>query len=209
MIVRKDDGIRCEKMIAGIAAATIVALTSHAAHSEMLPKRKPGLWEITMTGMPENADQGARMRARLESIPPEKRAAMEAQMARMGLGVPDANKDGSITNRMRVCLTPEEAADEMRGGGLDRFGKRDNCETKEISRTATELRYSSVCRQNGQVSKIDVHAYGITPESWNMDVRMVGSDGKERNMKQSTRWVSADCGSVGPSAKGPAVKGGN
>ncbi len=183
-------------VVAGIAAAILVTFAAAAAHAQALPKRKPGLWEVTMTGS-ENGNEAARLRAEFDKMPPEKRAVMEAQMQKMGMPYPTMNSDGTITSHMRFCLTPQEAAEEMRTGSLDKFSKRDNCDTKEISRTATELRYSGVCHGRGDVAKVDLHVFGITSESWNMDVKSVSASGKEMFVKQSTRWLAADCGSVG------------
>lgn len=184
-------------IVVTVAAAAIVALASQSAAAQALPKRKPGLWEMTMSGMPDQTDEASRMKERLEKLPPDKRAQMEARLEQMGMSVPTVNKDGTITSRMRFCLTPEESAEEARTGGLDKFIRQDNCDTKETSRTATEFRYSSVCSANGKTRKMDLHVYGITAESWNMDTKMVSADGKEQSGHQSTRWISADCGPVG------------
>jgi hypothetical protein len=196
-------------ILVGIAAALLAVFAADAAQAQALPKRKAGLWEIAMTGKPENPNEITRMRAEFEKVPPEKRAMMEAQMQRMGLAYPTINADGTITSHMRFCLTPEEAAEEMRAASLDKFNKRDNCDTKEISRTATELRYSSVCRGGGDAARVDMHVFGITSESWNMDVRMVAASGKEQLIKQSTRWIAADCGAVGKPLMGNFAPGRN
>ncbi len=198
----KRPAVRSRTFLTGIAGALVVALASQSACAQALPKRKAGLWEITMTTAPDKSDDASRLRAEFENVPPEKRAFVEAQMQRMGLALPSIDKDGSVTVRKQICLTPQEADEELRMASLDKFSKRDNCDATEISRTSTEVRYSAVCRAGGDATKVDLHVYRMTPEGWSMDVKSVSSTGKETMVKQTTRWLGAECGSTGKSILG-------
>jgi hypothetical protein len=193
--------IRSRPFITGVAAAILVALASQSVHAQSLPKRKAGLWEVSMNIAPDKSEDTSRLRADYEKTSPQQLAYVEAQMARMGLALPHIGKDGSVTIRKQVCLTPQEAAEEVRMGSFDKFTKQDSCDGRELSRSATELRYSGVCRAGGDTAKVDLHVYAMTSEGWNMDIKS-STGGKETTVKGTTRWLGADCGSTGKSLLG-------
>jgi hypothetical protein len=193
--------IRSRPFITGIGAAILVTLASQSVLAQALPKRKAGLWEVTMTIAPDKSEDTSRLRSDFENVPPEQRAMVQAQMQRMGLALPSVNKDGSVTIQKRACLTPQEADEEVRMGSFDKFSKQDSCDGRELSRSATEVRYSGVCRAGGDTAKVDLHVYSMTSEGWNMDIKSTSS-GKETLVKGKTRWLAADCGSTGKSLLG-------
>lgn len=86
-----------------------------AAYGQLLTQRKPGLWELqyTLEGAQAEAEQ-QRMTERLKSMPPERRAQMEAAMAQRGTGM-TLGPDGKPIVKMRFCLTAEEVLQESRG----------------------------------------------------------------------------------------------
>ena len=193
--------IRTRPLITGVAAAILVALASQSVQAQSLPKRKAGLWEVTMNIVPDKSQDTSQLRADYEKTSPQQLAYVEAQMARMGLALPHIGKDGSVTIRKQVCLTPQEAAEEVRMGSFDKFTKQEGCDGRELSRSASELRYSGVCRIGGDTAKVDLHVYAMTSEGWNMDVKSF-TGGKEGTVKGTTRWLGPDCGSTAKSIMG-------
>lgn len=152
-------------------------------------KRKPGLWEIEYGGrsaeMPDMQD-------RLAQMPPDKRAQMEAYMKQRGMGV-----DSQGGMHMRVCLKPDDVKDESSHDLLGRMARDSQCQSKVLTRTATEVHMSGVCRDaSGEVSEFDGRLHDLSPEHYAADWKGRSSTKGEFEMHQSGRWVSSDCGNA-------------
>ena len=204
----KKFAVRSRPFITGVAAAILVAFAAQAVHAQALPKRKAGLWEISMTITPDKSEDTSGLRADFEKVPPHQRALVEAQMQKMGLALPHINKDGSVTIRKQACITPQEADQEMRMGSFDKFTKQEGCDGTEISRTSSAVRYSGVCRAGRDAAKVDLYVYAMTSEGWNMDIKS-STSGKETIVKGTTRWLGAECGSTAKSIMGMFAPGRN
>ncbi len=176
-----------------VIAAAALALPIAA---QKLPQRKPGLWEIKLSvNDPAEAQRLADLQARMAQMPPEQRARMEQALSRHGVGTDGKSSSSGI---MRVCLTPQEAADEARNGWKmdEQSGRPANCKTESFTSSATEFRKHDVCTENGNVATIDAHAYEVSPVAFKMDTTRATSTGKQRVMHLESHWISADCGAV-------------
>jgi hypothetical protein len=159
-----------------------------AAHAQ---GQKPGLWETKTTlRSPKMDEQMARMQGELEKMPPEQRQMVQSMMAKQGVGISGNTMTG------RVCMTKEMVA----SGGVPQSDS--NCQSKEVSRTATSIKYSYVCtgknagKGTGEVTFDSPTAYTMHTVSDQM------VDGKPEHVEMNVagNWVGDDCGSVKPIA---------
>ncbi|MCC6195950.1 MAG: DUF3617 family protein [Burkholderiales bacterium] len=175
-----------------IAVCAVLAFAAAAhASSPTLPPRKPGLWQIDYSaggaGVPSLA-------GKIASLPPERRARAEAVMKAQGMGI------ASNLMTLRFCLTPEEAADASGERLVSRLRKgepQSRCEREIVERTATSLRFHSVCHApDGGVSEQAGHIYDVTPDAFAAELDIKLSEGRNMHLTERGRWVASDCGAV-------------
>lgn len=180
-----------------LLAAGAAALAGTLAQAE--PHLRPGLWEETVTVKSDNAQANAameQMRARMASMPPEQREAMEKMMASHGIGI-----GAGAPNTIRVCVTKEQAD---RG-----FKPEDNghCTRNNVSTSGNTTSFDFACKsEHGSVTGHgSFAAQGDTAFTAATTADNVGP--KMTMHIQSDiagRFVSTDCGDVKPMPASPA-----
>ena len=125
--------------ICAVILAIAVLTPSGIACAQSLKQLRPGLWEIQYTGEDSrSAAEQQKMAERLKNMPPEKRAQMEAYIKEHGVGV-TAGPGGAPMMTMRVCLTPQDIADESGQSFTKGMKQNSNCTTKILGI------YASIC----------------------------------------------------------------
>jgi hypothetical protein len=177
--------------VASLALALAFAVAANAG-AQNLPQRKPGLWEMQMSGSGGAMANMPNMSEHLAQMPPEQRAQMEAYMQQRGMSF------GANSMTQRFCLTPQDVKEEKESADSFLKGKgRDNCKSKTTARSATEVRFSAVCKdEDGDVSEVNGRIYDISPEHFSMDMTRRSKAEGEMKLQQKARWVAADCGNV-------------
>lgn len=167
-------------------AAAAVTLTAWAAQPVNIGIEM-GLWEVaahaqTSGGMPPD------MEARLQSLPPEQRAKIEAAMQ-------GAMADAQRGHVFRECVTPERLA---RG-----FGKEDEsaqCKSTLVRNTRTDFEYHKVCSGGDGESHTEDAVFHMTdPHHITGTVEVVVmSSAQPTKIHQilEGKWVSSSCGDV-------------
>ena len=176
---------------AAISASLVIAAgLASPADAQNWPRRKPGLWEIQYTiagtGMESMADHFAKM-------PPAERARAEAYMKSRGIDV------ASNVMKMQFCLTPQDAADQGEHQLFEHLKKDgDDCQRRVTDRTSDSVRFHSACRtRDGGTSEMDGRIYDIATDHAAAEWDGKSSSGREIHMRQTSRWVAADCGAIG------------
>ena len=164
------------------------------ADNAALAQRKPGLWEIQYSvggGSAEDAAKMQEMRQRLAAMPPEQRAQMEQAMKRGGMGM-TLGADGTPTMVTRVCLTPQDMADEsnlMKGVSKDHA-----CTPQASQRSTTEVHIHAVCKgPDAAFSEIDGRVYDIAPDRYALEMDIKSASRGNTHMAQKARWLGPDC----------------
>ena len=179
---------RCLVVVSVVAAAAV----SLPADAQTI-KRKPGLWEMQYS---VSGPQAPNMNDKLAQMPPEQRAQMEQMMKQHGMSV-GTDGAGGVTMHTRYCLTAEEAKQEATNDFLGKLDHESKCENKSINRSATEVRFSAVCRNDeGEVSEFNGRLYDISPEHFATEMRGRSPTNGETRIRQNARWLAADCGNV-------------
>jgi hypothetical protein len=152
-----------------------------------------GLWEhsVQMQGAAGGQmDQAmAQMQQQLASMPPEQRKQVEAMMASRGVKAGGAGQPTTV----KVCVTPEAAArnelpqqagctQEILRRNADGISLRFSCSGPPPSHGEGEYKMSSPTSYSGLMT-VDTEVNG-RPE--------------RVEMRQSGRWLGADCGTVKP-----------
>ena len=178
-------------VILAVAALSIAA----ASEGQVLKQRKPGLWEIQYmaeSSDPKEKQAQMEMAERLKNMTPEQRAQMEAHMKRSGMGV-TLGPGGAPMMMMRVCLTPQDIAEESSRGFMKGIGEKGDCTSKILAQSSTEVRIHAACRgQADASSEIDARIYDIAADHYSVDFNGRGARGDMR-MQQKARWLGADC----------------
>jgi hypothetical protein len=177
-----------------LVLACVVALPSAAALAQS-PHIRPGLWEETiamkMGGAQADAAM-AQMKAKLASMPPDQRAAVEKMMASRGLGI----AQGGAPNVVRVCYTKEQ---------LDRGftpGRDKQCTRTNVSTSGNVTKYDFSCTTaqkhnvtgHGTLTTMGDTAFAFSSESDSTSDK--GTMHMENNI--AGKFVSGDCGDVKP-----------
>jgi hypothetical protein len=169
------------------AAIGLMALaTATATHAQ---SQRPGLWEHRSTVQArsgEMAEQLAEMKKQMAALPPDQRQAME-QMVGMSV-----TSDGrSVT--AKHCITPEEAANALIPS------HDDECTYTITQRSASFIKARFVCADEGRTSGEGEYRFsGDTGYSGTFKVTTLVDGKPERmDMKQSGKWLSAQCGPYG------------
>jgi len=174
--------------------AILLVAFAGASVGQALKQRKPGLWEIQYSGEDSRSRiEQEKMAERMKNMTPEKRAQMEAYIKEHGVGM-RAGPGGMPMMTMRVCLTPEEIADESGQTLMQSLKQESTCTRKVLNQSATELHMTAHCSAQGGGSSndMDVRIFNVTPTQYSVDMKGNGPRG-EMHMQQQARWLGADC----------------
>ena len=179
--------------ICAVILAIAVLTPSGIACAQALKQRRPGLWEIRYTGEDSrSAAEQQKMAERLKNMPPEKRAQMEAYIKEHGVGV-TAGPGGAPMMTMRVCLTPQDIADESGQSFTKGMKQNSNCTTKILTQSASEVHIAAHCTApDGGTNDTDTRIYDVTPTHYAVEMKGHGARG-DVHMQQQARWLGSDC----------------
>lgn len=181
------------------ALALLAGATTAASATDLMAKRKPGLWEIQGQAGGATVDaMNKQMEAAMAKMTPEQRAQMEGFMKKRGTAA-----GGMGTTHFRYCLTPEKAATES-------FAKPEpdaDCTQNLVQSSATEVKFSFSCkRKDGRTEQGEGRAWNIGPEGYQLSMHISGTErnGQPMDLKveQTAKWLGADCKGVKFSAGG-------
>lgn len=176
--------LRIRTVLPAIISFTIVAVS---ANGQIAPI-KPGLWQIQME-RETNGQKSSDMSERMKSMPPERRAQLEAAMKQRGI---EANG-----NTVKVCQTREMLDASKFVNPLP------DCKTTYSSRTNSTWKSHTSCSQNHLESDSEIIFSG--PESYiAKTTSTLQSAGQTRttHMTRTGKWLSADCGDIKPPSIG-------
>lgn len=140
---------------------------------------KPGAWQMSVSTLlvgnplPQEA---------LDSMPPEKRAKVEAAMK--------SRAGKSVTITQKVCLTQKQLEQDR----IVKFGENDTeCTRNIVSKSATKLVMEQTCPEpHASTSHMTIEAQ--TPETLSASVVRVRGDGKGKvNLDVKGFWLGPDC----------------
>lgn len=155
----------------------VLMLSSLAIHAEPLDV-KTGLWETTFTADISGMTVPSEI---LNSMPPEKRARIEAAMKARQTGEPKRHTE-------KTCLTEEDLTRP--------FDKTDDpdCKNTIVSATSTHAEYKIVCTGAGpRNGSMEIEA--LSRESIKATMKMKTPNGPVSN-EMTSKWLAADCGDV-------------
>ena len=125
-------------------------------------------------------------------MPPEKRAQMEAYLKEHGVGM-SVGPGGMPMMTMRVCLTPQDVAEESGKSLFKHLKENGDCTTKVITQSASETHIVAHCSAaDGHVSDMDARIFDISAVHYSVDMKGHGARG-DMHMQQQARWVGSDC----------------
>jgi len=106
-------------------AAAIATAAAMPSHGQLVPKRKPGVWEV-QTG--STGAEAPNLAEKMAKMSPEQRAQMEEFLKRQNMAI-----GGSVPNSfsMRYCLAPQEASQEASDTGLPNFERNASCQRRQ------------------------------------------------------------------------------
>ncbi len=184
---------RSRLLFAGVAALSATAVLAQ-------PHVRPGLWEESVAIKTDNAQANAameQMRARLASMPPEQRAAIEKMMASHGVGT----APGGSPNVVRVCITKEQIA---RGFTPDRDK---HCQRMNVSNSGNVTTFDFVCNSDNR--NVTGHGTFTAVSDTAFAVSTVADTSSQKSAMHvqsdiSGKFVSSNCGDVKPMETPPA-----
>lgn len=192
-----------------LTAFALLSLGTLACVPAAAQTTRPGLWEVNnkMEGaadprMQEMAkaqqhDMSA-MRDQLAKMPPERRKAMEAMMAKLGQS-PMISKEGMT---IKVCVTPEMAA-----GNQLTVQQREHCTNTRSPAVGAVMKISYVCTKPASSGEGTVTFSGDTGYKMNMTMHITeGGRNQTTSMSSSGKWLAASCGDVKPPVMRPPAK---
>jgi hypothetical protein len=159
---------------------TLVAIS---ARGQIAPI-KPGLWQIQME-RETNGKKAPDMSERLKTMPPERRAQVEAAMKQRGI---EANG-----NTVKVCQTREMLDSSKFVNPLP------DCKITYSTRTSSSWKSHTSCSQNHLESDSEVTF--SSPESYTVKTTSTlqsAGQTKTTHMTRTGKWLSADCGDIKP-----------
>lgn len=181
-------------MAAGLilaAAATIMA--TPRAHAADKPPIKPGLWEIktesrTLNGQPM-PDMGAMMAERMQKMPPEARAKMEAQMKAHGMQM--TPQGGGMA--VRMCLTQELLDRNM-------WQKQEGrCQNTGLSQSGSTWNWKFVCTEPPSEGEGSTTFNGSDAYTAKMKITSQRNGQPQTvTMVHQAKRLGADCGDIKP-----------
>lgn len=165
--------------LAGLAAPAVAPL----ALAQSAPI-KPGLWEVKAE-RESNGQKSAMTSERMQKLPPETRAKLDAAMKARGVAV----GPGGVS---RLCLSK---------ASLDRgaWQRQSGCKTDYGSLTGSSWKWHSVCSQLDSGS--DGEAVFPNAETYAVKVTTTTKlHGETRisHMTMNAKWLGGDCGDLKP-----------
>jgi hypothetical protein len=189
--------MRTTPLLIVLLSATLNLLLATAAQAQLQTQMQPGLWETTMQMKSQSGEMEkamAQAQAAMAKMTPEQRKQMEAMMGKNGMAM------GGAPNTVRMCISPEQAA-------MRQIPARDGCtHTMQHSGNTTRMQFS--CAGNppstgeGQFTLLNPKAYD---GEFTFTTQRKGQP-EVMQMKQSGKWLSADCGGIKPITVPPASK---
>jgi hypothetical protein len=170
-----------------LTALTFSVGTALTAHADGISLNvRPGLWEMTTSG--QSSGTPPIPAELLASMPPERRAKIEAAMA-----ASMARSNASHT--FQQCVTPESLkrgieADENKGGR--------SCTQRIVSSNGSAMDIDEECSGRERVSG-KIHFEAASPEAMDGSVNLAMTDGVHAMTIKRVikgKWLGADCGSV-------------
>ncbi len=158
---------------------------------------KPGLWEVRIVkevvdgrdNTAQLAAMGDKMRQALASMPPERRAQMEAMLKQNGAGA-------ATGGGYRICITPAMAKRDT--PLVDRDGR---CQPATVNHSGNRTTFEFSCTNDGVtttgkgVATVDGDVMAT-----HVDLSTRDSSGKTRVIQSDTemKFIGSDCGDVKP-----------
>lgn len=173
-----------------------IALLCGAAHAEG-DRQKPGLWELTVTrhvrdGVDMSGQMNAmkeKMRARLESMPPEKRKQMEAMMGSNGLPTPAAGGGTRICISAAMSTRKDPMVDPM-----------SHCTPARTTRSGNTTTFEFNCTRDGKTT-VGTGRNTINGDTATSAVEMTTTDAAgahKMQMESTMKYLGADCQGIKP-----------
>lgn len=159
------------------------------------PTMQPGLWEMASQSTstnPETQKAMANAQAEMAKMSPQQRAMIEKMMADKGVGVSFSGPGAGTT--VKMCISKEQA--EMR-----QMPVQEGC-TQDVKQSGGAIHTKFSCTKP-VVSTGEGHYTFSSPTAYTGDTTVTTvRDGKSETMqmKQSGKWLSADCGAIKPMA---------
>lgn len=182
-----------------VVAISLAALAGTAlpCEAQLLKQRKPGLWEMQYSAEGSQLSaESAQMRHELESMPPEKRAQMEAYLQRSGVGMRLA-ANGTPTMVMRLCLSAQDIAEESGQGFMKGVTRNPACRPQLDVRSPKEVHVHAACASlDAEFAEVDGRIYDISPEHYSVDLSVKSRSKGDVHVQQQVRWLGADCGAI-------------
>jgi hypothetical protein len=180
--------LRKEWMVTlGLGLAGASMLVAHAAQDTAHLNIKLGLWEMAMNPK-VSGDVPSIPEDRLQNMPPEQRAKVQASMQAM---MADMNKP----KLMKECMTPEKLAKGFNTANADSA----NCKTTVLKNTSSEIETTQQCSdaQGSHTSRLHVSALSTDHVQGSAHSEM--SRGAKNMVFDATvegKWLGPDCGTV-------------
>ena len=178
-------------LVLAVAVLSVVG----ASEGQILKQRRPGLWEIQYTVEstdPRDKQAQMQMAERLKNMTPEQRAQMEAYMQKSGMGM-TLGPGGAPMMMSRLCLTPQDIAEESGRGFMKGMRENADCTSKILAQSATEVHVHATCRgEDNTLSEVDARIFDVAVDHYSVDLKGHGARGDMR-MHQQARWLGADC----------------
>jgi hypothetical protein len=166
-------------------------------------KMSPGLWEVTMDmkGQGGEMEAGmAKMQAELSKMTPDQRKQMESMMSSRGMsmgggGMP-GGPGGPAGMSVKTCVSKESAE-----RGEPPEDPQHNCKRDGLSRSGNTVKFKLVCSNPPSTGEGEYTL--VSDKAFTGKVTMVSQGSAktgQMEVKQSGRWLAADCGGLKPVA---------
>jgi hypothetical protein len=189
--------MRTTPLLIVMLTATVNLLLAPGAQAQLQTQMQPGLWETTMQMKSQSGEMEkamAQAQAAMAKMTPEQRKQMEAMMGKNGMAM------GGTPNTVRICISPEQAAARQ-------VPTREGC-THSMQHSGNTTRMQFSCAGNPPSSGEGQFTLR-SPTAYDGEFTFTSQrQGKPEVMhvKQSGKWLSADCGAIKPMTVPPASK---
>jgi len=154
---------------------------------------QPGLWEYKFSTEVVDTESARRryeqLRKQWQSLSPEERRKIEGAVPKPGVPLVHAEK---------VCITAAQAA--RFGEAFSEVEEDEDCRTEYGESKGGRIAFKLTCKEQSATGVGEVVFAG--PKAWSSSVRITtrppGEQPTESVMRQESRWLSGDCGSVKP-----------
>lgn len=173
------------RLCMGMALSLAASAAAHAQSTQ------PGLWEHSTTIQTASGQlegQMAEMQKQMAALPADQRKMMEQMLAQQGLSM-----GGGGRTSIKHCVTPEEAAKAQ-------IPTHDeNCRYTVTSRSASAMSVTFACKDEGSTrGEGSVTFQGDKAYQGQFVMHTMLNGKPERmDMKQTGKWLSAQCGQYG------------